>query len=57
MSAGHPLPMLLRSGKVLGPLEARPGLPLGLSGPAPEVSEAQLEPDDTLFVYDVRSNT
>ena len=51
MSAGHPLPMLLRSGKVLGPLETRPGLPLGLSGPAPEVSEAQLEPDDTLFVY------
>ena len=25
MSAGHPLPMLLRSGKVLGPLETRPG--------------------------------
>ena len=51
MSAGHPLPMLLRSGKVVGPLETRPGLPLGLGGPAPEVSEAQLEPDDTLFVY------
>ena len=51
VSAGHPLPLLLRGGKVVGPIEARPGLPLGLGGAAPEVSECQLEPDDTLFIY------
>jgi hypothetical protein len=51
MSAGHPLPVVLRNGKVVTTLETRPGLPLGLGGDPPVVSDAQLEPDDTLFVY------
>jgi Stage II sporulation protein E (SpoIIE) len=51
LSAGHPLPMLLRNGKVVSTLEARPGLPFGLGGPVPEIAEAQLEPDDAFFMY------
>ncbi|MGH8977388.1 MAG: PP2C family protein-serine/threonine phosphatase [Acidimicrobiia bacterium] len=51
MSAGHPLPIVLRNGKVVATLETRPGVPLGLGGEPPVVSDAQLEPDDTVFVY------
>jgi phosphoserine phosphatase RsbU/P len=51
MTAGHPLPLLLRSGKVVATLTSRPGMPLGLGGPPPEVSEAQLEPEDSIFCY------
>jgi hypothetical protein len=51
MSAGHPLPILLRSGKVVATLEAPPGVPLGLGGPVPAVTTHALEPDDAFFVY------
>jgi hypothetical protein len=51
MSAGHPLPLLLRAGKVVATLEVRPGMPLGLGGPVPAVAEVQLEPDDSVFCY------
>jgi serine phosphatase RsbU (regulator of sigma subunit) len=51
LSAGHPLPLLLRAGKVVATLEARPGMPLGLGGPVPAIAEVQLEPDDSIFCY------
>jgi hypothetical protein len=51
MTAGHPLPLLLRAGKVVATLDARPGMPLGLGGPVPEVAEVHLEPDDSIFCY------
>ena len=51
LTAGHPLPMLVRGGKVVATLESPPGMPLGLGGPAPAVSEVQLEPDDAIFCY------
>jgi serine phosphatase RsbU (regulator of sigma subunit) len=51
LSAGHPLPFILRNGKVVAPVEARPGLPLGLAGPTPPESDVQLEPGDSVFVY------
>jgi hypothetical protein len=51
LSAGHPLPLLLRTGKVVATLEARAGMPLGLGGPVPAIAEVQLEPDDSIFCY------
>jgi sigma-B regulation protein RsbU (phosphoserine phosphatase) len=30
LSAGHPAPLLLRAGKVLGAVDVEPGVPLGL---------------------------
>jgi phosphoserine phosphatase RsbU/P len=51
LTAGHPAPELLRGGKVVATLDARPGMPLGLGGATPEVVEVQLEPDDSIFCY------
>jgi hypothetical protein len=51
MTAGHPLPVVLRGGKVVATLKSSPGMPLGLGGPPPEVAEVQLEPDDSIFCY------
>jgi serine phosphatase RsbU (regulator of sigma subunit) len=51
LSAGHPAPILVRGGRVIATLEAKPGMPLGLEGPMPEVASVQLEPDDSIFCY------
>lgn len=51
LNAGHPRPLLLRDGKVVATLEAKPGLPLGLGGPVPPVEEIQLQPDDAILHY------
>ena len=55
-NAGHPLPMLLRGGRVIGQLECPPTLPWGLgsldgsTGPPPVATEA-LEPGDSVLFY------
>lgn len=50
-SAGHPLPVLVRGGRVVLQLEAKPARPLGLGGLPPEIAETHLEPDDTIFCF------
>ncbi len=53
LSAGHPPPLLLRSGRVVKTLEVPPCLPLGMpfAGPPAEVAEEQLEPGDQVLLY------
>jgi hypothetical protein len=54
INAGHPPPLLLRSGRVIGTLECRPRVPLGLGWllPTPvELGHVQLEPGDALLLY------
>jgi serine phosphatase RsbU (regulator of sigma subunit) len=53
VNAGHPPPLLLRGGRLVKLLEARPSLPLGLvveSGPVTVAAEA-LEPGDRILLY------
>ena len=55
-NAGHPLPMLLRRGQVIGQLQCPPTLPWGLGSldgsavPTP-VATAALEPGDSILFY------
>ena len=49
-TAGHPIPVLLRGGRVISALEVEPGLPLGLGGDVQPAQE-QLEPGDRLLLY------
>jgi hypothetical protein len=55
LSAGHPSPLLLRGGKVVGSLNGEPGQPLGLldlgGGTAPAVQEESLQPGDRLLLF------
>lgn len=55
LSAGHPAPLLLRDGRVLGALEMEPGRPLGLfdlgGGLPPAVQEESLQPGDRLLLF------
>ena len=48
--AGHPRPLLLRSGKIVKTLEGNVGLPLGLGGPAVPAEES-LEPGDQVLLF------
>lgn len=55
-NAGHPLPMLVRGGRVIGSLECPPTLPWGLGTIANDdaevtVAEASLEPGDSVLFY------
>jgi serine phosphatase RsbU (regulator of sigma subunit) len=50
-NAGHPDPLLIRDGRVVGMPHAEPRLPLGLSGVPEEVATCQLEPGDLLLFY------
>jgi Stage II sporulation protein E (SpoIIE) len=55
-NAGHPLPLLIRDGRVIGELECRPTLPWGLelSGPAERpvtVAAEQLQPGDGVLFH------
>jgi serine phosphatase RsbU (regulator of sigma subunit) len=55
-NAGHPLPMLIRGGQVIGPLECTPTLPWGLGALAKEsstttVATVTLEPRDSVLFY------
>ena len=51
--AGHPRPLLVRDGNLVGDLDVRPTLPLGLGlgDERPSVGEFQLEPADFLLLY------
>lgn len=53
INAGHPRPLLVRGGEVLGPLPCAPTLPAGLGndlgGGVAEVAHATLEAGDRLF--------
>jgi serine phosphatase RsbU (regulator of sigma subunit) len=56
LNAGHPAPLLIRSGKVVKELGAPPRMPLGiqpLSGrpTTAQIRREQLEPDDRLLFY------
>ena len=51
VNAGHPNPLLLRRGRVVGPLVCRPSLPWGLGGDLVEQAEQQLEPGDVVVFY------
>jgi phosphoserine phosphatase RsbU/P len=51
ISAGHPLPVVVRGGRVAGEAEAVPALPLGLGGAEPRVNEVVLEAGDALLLY------
>jgi serine phosphatase RsbU (regulator of sigma subunit) len=51
VSAGHPPPLLVRAGKVVGEAEAEPVLPIGLGGSDPPVNEVELAAGDALLLY------
>src|SRR3954447_18346572 len=56
LNAGHPLPLLIRGGKVIKELGPPPRLPLGIQPPpgrpiTPQVRREQLEPGDRLLFY------
>jgi Stage II sporulation protein E (SpoIIE) len=53
ISAGHLPPLLLRAGRLVKTLAARPATPMGLMllGRQPEVHGEQLEPGDRLILY------
>lgn len=51
ISAGHPRPLLVRRGKVVGEAPGTPVLPIGLSGSNPVVNEIALEAGDALLFY------
>lgn len=51
VNAGHPLPLLVRDGTFVGPLQCRPSLPLGLGGRLHELGDDHLQPGDRLLFY------
>jgi serine phosphatase RsbU (regulator of sigma subunit) len=52
-NAGHPLPLHIRGGHVVGDLECAPTLPwgLGATGTHPVVADVALEPGDSVLFY------
>lgn len=62
INAGHPRPLLIRDGRVQGPLEGAPSLPLGIANRPPVVHEDALQPGDHVLFFsdgliEARSNT
>jgi len=51
VNAGHPAPLHIRDRRVIGEITGATTLPIGLSGDAPEVISADLEPGDRLLFY------
>lgn len=51
VSAGHPPPLIIRGGRRVHELRAPAAPPLGVGGPAPQISTESLEPGDMLLVY------
>ncbi len=50
-NAGHPLPLLIRQGRVVSELRCPPTPPWGVTGRKPTVATEQLEPGDCIFFY------
>ena len=51
LNAGHPQPLLVRGGRVVGNLECAPTFPIGFGGAVAEIAEYRLEPGDHLLFY------
>ena len=51
INAGHPLPMLVRHGQVIGTIDAPPALPWGLGPSEAEIAAITLEPGDSILLY------
>jgi serine phosphatase RsbU (regulator of sigma subunit) len=51
INAGHPLPLQVRGGRVLGPLVCEPSLPWGLGGHLKEEADVALQPGDSVVFY------
>ncbi|MBW3547374.1 MAG: SpoIIE family protein phosphatase [Actinobacteria bacterium] len=51
LNAGHPSPLLVRSGTVVGELQCRPSPPLGIGSEVTEVAEVTLEPWDRVLFF------
>jgi Stage II sporulation protein E (SpoIIE) len=51
MNAGHPPPMLIRHGQVIGTLASPPALPWGLGPSEASLTTASLEPGDSVLFY------
>ena len=51
LNAGHPYPLIMRSGRIVKPLTAGRRAPLGIGSGEASVGEEVLEPDDWLFLY------
>ena len=51
VNAGHPPPLLLRRGRVVGQLESPTTLPVGFGGATPTVAERMLEPGDRVLFF------
>ncbi len=49
--AGHPVPLLLRDRRVVGPLGCEPSTPFGLDGGSPQLQSTALEPGDSVLLY------
>ncbi len=49
VNVGHPLPLLVRAGEVVGPLACEPSLPAGLGGGLVEIAQDVLQAGDRLF--------
>jgi serine phosphatase RsbU (regulator of sigma subunit) len=51
VSAGHPHPLVVRDGRVIGEAPTTPALPIGLNDRRPVVNEVALESGDALLLY------
>jgi serine phosphatase RsbU (regulator of sigma subunit) len=51
INAGHPPPVHIREGRVLGRLEHVPALPLGFGEDEPVVAELHLQPGDAVLLF------
>ena len=55
LNAGHPQPLLIRQGRVVGPVSCPPRPPFGLGqlvpGAEPLILQDQLEPDDAVLMF------
>ncbi len=50
-NAGHPLPILIRGGRVIGELQCKPTPPWGTLAAEPMVATEQLDPGDSVLLY------
>jgi serine phosphatase RsbU (regulator of sigma subunit) len=50
-NAGHPPPLLIRGGRVVGPLTCPPTVPFGLGTGSPTTATEALEPGDRVLFY------